>query len=134
MKDSMRKLVMLLGCVSLVWGGEFYYMSGGKRVELTLVESGTVTPRSSQNILRFKDGEGKEIAIPNRLLVKLKDRETLDQYLTIYKMKIVKEYPDNTFLLETDSPLSAMDIANTLSQDSHVIYAQPDLIRKWNLR
>jgi len=134
MEDSMRKLVILLGCVSLVWGGEFYYMNGGKRVELTPVESDTVAPRSSQNILHFKDGQGKEIAIPNRLLLKLKDRENLDKYFTMYGMKIVKEYPNNTFLLETDSPKSAMDSANALSQKPDVIYAQPDLIRKWNLR
>jgi hypothetical protein len=134
MEDSMRKLVMLLGCVSLVWGGEFYYMSGGKRVELTPVESDTVIPRSSQNILHFKDRQGKDIAIPNRLLMKLKDRKNLDSYLAKYHMKIVKEYANNTFLLETDSPKSAMDSANALSQESDVVYAQPDLIRKWNLR
>jgi len=130
----MRKLIMLLGCVSVLFSGEFYYMNGGKRVELTPVESDAITPRSSQNLLRFKDKNGRDIAITNRLLVKLKDCDNLDKYLTDYKMKIVKEYPNNTFLLETNSAKSAMDTANALSQKSNVIYAQPDLIRKWNLR
>jgi len=130
----MRKFAMFFGCVSLLFGGEFYYMNGGKRVELTPVESDTIAPRSSQNILRFKDPKGKDIAIPNRLLVKFKDCDNLDKYLEMYKMKIIKEYPGNTFLLETDSPKSAMDAANALSQKADIVYAQPDLIRKWNLR
>jgi len=130
----MKKFAMFLGCVSLLFGGEFYYMNGGKRVELTPVENDAITPRSSQNLLRFKDAQGRDISIPNRLLVKLKDCNNLDKYLTEYRMKIVKEYPNNTFLLETNSAKSAMDAANALSQKSDVIYAQPDLIRKWNLR
>jgi len=130
----MKKLCVLLGCVSVLFGGEFYYMNGGKRVELTPVESDAIAPRASQNLLRFKDAQGKDIAISNRLLVKLKDCENLDKYLKMYEMKIVKEYPNNTFLLETDSPKLAMDAANALSQKPDVIYAQPDLIKKWNLR
>ena len=130
----MRKFAMFLGCISLLFGGEFYYMNGEKRVELAPVESDTITPRSSQNILRFKDLKGRDIAISNRLLVKFKDRNNLDKYLEMYKMKIIKEYPGNTFLLETDSPKSAIDAANALSQKADIVYAQPDLIRKWNLR
>jgi len=130
----MRKFMVLFGCLSMVWGGEFYYMNGGKRVELTPVESDTISPRNSQNILHFKDVNGRDIAIANRLLLKLKECKNLDEYLKKYGMKIVKEYPNNTYLLETVSPKSAMDTANALSQEPDVVYAQPDLIRKWKLR
>jgi len=130
----MKKFAMFLGCVTLLFSGEFYYMNGKKRVELTPIKSDAIATRSTQKLLRFKDENGRDVAIANRLLVKLKDCDNLEKYLTDYDMKIVKEYPNNTFLLATNSAKLAIDVANALSQKSDVIYAQPDLIRRWELR
>lgn len=129
----MRWFAVLVWCVSMLFGGEFYYMNANKRVDLTPVDSAVMT-RSSQKLLHFRDLEDRDIAIANRLLVKLKNRNNLGKYLTEYDMKIIKEYPNNMFLFETNSAKLAIDIANILSQKPDVIYAQPDLIRRWNLR
>jgi len=127
----MKKVVLFLGCVSLLFSGEFYYINGGKKVELIPKEDFT---RSSKNILYFEKRDGKEIAITNRLFLKLKSDKTIDNYLNSFNLKIVKEYPNHTYLLKAKSAKLAMDIANELSSKSDVIFAQPDLMKKWSLR
>jgi len=130
----MRRFTIVLGCVSILFGGEYYYMNGGKRIELTPVENDVSALRSFQNTLKFKDPKGRDVAIPNRLLVKFKNTENLEKYLEMYAMRIVRKFHNNTYLMETVSPQAAIESANALSEKPDVVYAQPDLIKKWRLR
>ncbi len=132
----MRKLLLFLFFVPLLTAGEFFYMNGGKRIELTPVpEKNGAMLREVPKTLRFKDPKGREIAIENRLIVKFRSVENLDDYLNIYNLHVVKKFSfGNMYLLEAPTPKAAMDAANALCEMPDVEFAQPDIMRKRMLR
>ncbi len=119
------------------WGGEYYYINGGKKIDLVPILQEGVQSRSADGstLLRFKEADGREIAIGKRLVVKFKETKNLDEYLDRYGLTVVKKYSFGPmYLLEAASPEAAMEAANALSRESGVAFAQPDLIRKRSLR
>ncbi|BDY13389.1 S8 family serine peptidase [Hydrogenimonas cancrithermarum] len=130
----MRYLVTMAACTVMLFAGDYYYMEGGKRVELTPVTSEFPAARSLQNVLKFKNERGADVAIPNRLIVKFKSPENFDRYLKEFGLKLLHRYRNGTCLLQAPTPKAAMDAANALSQREDVLFAQPDLIKKWSLR
>lgn len=127
-------LLLIFGAV-LVFGGEYYYMNGDKRVELEPISSLAAKYSVSGSALYFKKGDGKEIAVPNRVILKLDSPENLDSYLRKYNLKLVKKFDfGNMYLLEAQTPELALEAANALYEEKDVVLAQPDIIRSWRLR
>jgi hypothetical protein len=116
------------------FGGEYYYMNGDKRVDLTPVPRTQAALRALDNVMRFKNPAGEEIAIPDRIIVKFKSTENLDNYLKHYDLTMIKRLRQGVYLLGAKSPEAALEAANRLNELPDVRYAQPDIIRKVRLR
>jgi len=67
--------------------------------------------------------------------VKFASTENFDEYLRRFDLKVVKKYDfGNMYLLEAKTPQKALEAANGLYDRPDVLFAQPDLIRRWSLR
>lgn len=115
-------------------GGEYFYIHKGEKVFLTPLSQTVLRSNETASPMKFKDPKGVEIAIPNRLVVKLKEKEDLGVIVENYQLKVLRKYDGNLFLLEASSPETALKISNALSREPFVLYAEPDIIKRWKLR
>ncbi|WP_201354081.1 S8 family serine peptidase [Hydrogenimonas urashimensis] len=129
-----KKTLLFSLCAVFAVGGEYFYIHKGKRVELTPLPDGSVRLRGSAAPLAFKTAKGTEILIPNRLVVKIAPEASIDAILANTDVQILRKYRDGLYLLKTRSPKAALDVANALSLNPSVIYAQPDIMQRWRLR
>lgn len=132
----MRNIAIVLLLMTL--NGEstscYYYMNGDKKIELTPISQEQSSLRTKEKVLRFMSSTGREIAIPGRLLVKFKSLQNLDKYLKRYNLTIIKRFQNGLYFLRAPSPQAALEAANTLNALPDVLYAQPDIIKKWKMR
>lgn len=128
----MKRAVLFLILTFSLFAEEFYYIKNKKKIKLIPLDNNFEL--RDKDMLRFKDIEGKDILIPNRVIVKVKDKNSLEKYIKKYNLKIVKKYPNRLYLLKASSAKMALEIANILSQKEEILFAQPDLIKRWNLR
>lgn len=128
----MKRAVLFLILTFSLFAEEFYYIKNKKKIKLIPLDNNFEL--RDKDMLRFKDIEGKDILIPNRVIVKVKDKNSLEKYIKKYNLKIVKKYSNRLYLLKASSAKMAIEIANILSQKEEILFAQPDLIKRWNLR
>ncbi|WP_457598782.1 hypothetical protein [Hydrogenimonas sp.] len=130
--------LFFLSCffVAAVNAEDFYYINQGKRVELTPVTNEKSVPfHATSKMATFKDSKGKKLEIGNRLIVQFKTTDRLSDYLNLYSLRVIKRYSfKNMFLLEASDVQSAINVANSLSEMSDVVFAQPDIIKKRTIR
>ena len=130
----MRFLIPLFLALLPLTAGEFYYFNNGKKVPLKPLD-GTLSARSVDAPMRFEDPEGRTISIANRLIVKFRSTENLNEYLNRYNLRIVKKYAfEGMYLLQAPTPVDAIEAANALYEMPDVEFAQPDIARKRMLR
>lgn len=128
----MKRAVLFLILTFSLFAEEFFYIKNKRKIKLIPLENRFEL--RDKDMLRFKDIEGKDILIPNRVIVKVKDKNSLEKYIKKYNLKIVKKYSNRLYLLKASSAKMALEIANILSQKEEILFAQPDLIKRWNLR
>ena len=128
----MKRAVLFLILTFSLFAEEFFYIKNKRKIKLIPLENRFEL--RDKDMLRFKDIEGKDILIPNRVIVKVKDKNSLEKYIKKYNLKIVKKYSNRLYLLKASSAKMAIEIANILSQKEEILFAQPDLIKRWNLR
>ncbi len=130
------KIAAIWLCGTLwLFAGEYYYMNGDKRVDLRQVPSTAVKYSLKEGVLYFEKRDGEQIGVVNRIIVKFGSMENFNEYLRKFNLKVVKKYSfGNMYLLEAPTAKDAIDAANALYARSDVIFAQPDLIRRWSLR
>lgn len=129
-----KQAAVLMSSMIMAIAGEYYYMQDGREIGLVPLEKNMTSVRTNRAPLRFKTESGEEIAIPNRLVVKFERADVIDAVVEKYRLRVVKRYRNDLLLLEAASPKNALDAANALCREPYVIYAQPDLIKKWKLR
>ncbi len=127
--------MLFLNCLVL-FGGEYHYMNGGKRIELEPLAYEGIRLRGQEvKMLCFTDPDSRKLCVGRQLIVKFKSLEHFDQYIESYDLRILKKYDfGNMFLLEASSPYAAMDAANALYRMPDIEYAQPDMTRERKLR
>ncbi len=132
----MKKGLILLLSALWAFAGEYYYMNGGKKVSLKLLEEPNI--RSADKNVTYEcfiDDTSQKLCIPNRLLVKFKESADIDGYLERFGLKVLKKYSFGPlYLLEAGSPFEALNAANNLGKMPDIVFAQPDVMKKRRLR
>jgi len=124
----MRNIIMFL-IVFTQYGytSDTYYYKNNKKV--------TITPdisisRSSSNIDYYQNNQGVVLGVTDKLIVKLKDNEKLEQILNEFNLTLIKILSKNIYLLKTTNRTLTIDISNRLNETGYVKYAHPDFIKK----
>ena len=125
---------LLLTAAALAFGSDYYYMNGDRRVDLVPVPETSMTLRGIGEALSFKTPAGQEIAIPDRIVVRFRSEEALSPALQRYGLRVIRPLHGLTYLLKAASPAAALEAANALNDAPDVLYAQPDIIKKWRMR
>lgn len=111
-----------------IFAKEVFYFQDGKKTTLAPIENKKT--ESVKNLKYYKTQNGNELAVNNEILLKLENKENIDKYLKKYNLTLIKKYKNNLFLLKTNDNLDVFDIANNLHEESGVLYAHPNFIKK----
>ncbi|WP_456323342.1 S8 family serine peptidase [Hydrogenimonas sp.] len=130
----MKKIFSVFVASLYLFGADYYYMNGDKRVDLTPMPQKETALRGLKNIMTFKNPAGQEIAIPDKIIVKFKTLDNTGDYLNLYDLKVLKKLRGGVYLLGAKSPKAAIEAANALNDAPDIMYAQPDIIKKRHLR
>lgn len=133
----MIKIFTLITAICYLHAGDMlYYIQGKKKVYLepyTPVKQLRSLNGNSEKLLQntdyYKNSKGVLLGVTNRLIVKLKSN-TIDKYLNNYNLTIVKKLGDRLYLLQTPDKNQTIEISNSLSNESDILYAHPDFIKK----
>lgn len=124
----MKKIFFLLTLSLSIFAKEVFYFQDGKKTTLTPIENKKT--QSVKNLKHYKTQNGNELAVNNEILLKLRNKENIDKYLKKYSLTLIKKYKNNLFLVKTNDNLDVFDIANNLYEESGVLYAHPNFIKK----
>ncbi len=120
-------LPLFLVFVQLVFAKDSYYYRGGKKVMLMPQNS---LSRSYSDVDYYLTSKGISLGVTDKMLVKFKNSSTLNSYLNELNLTLVKKLSKNLYMLRSDNKDLTLDIANSLSRKSDILYAQPDFIKK----
>lgn len=119
-------LVIFILNITLV-GSELYYYKNNTKT--TLVKSSSVL-KSSADIDYYKNENGSTLGVNNKLIVKFKNIQNLENYLNEYNIKIDKILSNNLYLFEASDKNLTINISNSLNDKEDVKYSHPDFIKK----
>jgi len=125
--------------ISVASAQDNYFYQNNEKVTLSPVPPLTrsLLSTSQENTVDYyHTGQGHQVGVYNKLLVKFKPSDDLDPYLLLspYDIKIEKQLGDLLYLLIVPSNDLAIDIANRLSEQGFIEYAHPDFIKQLRRR
>jgi len=131
----MRGIWWMMALASTLLAQEgLYYINNGKKIFLTPIDK-SVQTRSTRKVAYYRLRDGREVAVADRILLRLADPAKLKSYLQSYGLRLLRRYDvPGLFLLEAGDAERAIAVANALSRESDVLFAQPDVGRKRSLR
>ena len=126
----MRQLFFLLIFLQLVADNNYYY----RNTQQVFLQSLPYPLETNASIDYYNTKNMLVVGVTNKLIIKIKDKKSLENYLNEFNLKIVKSLTKNLYLLQTKDKSLTLDISNKLSQKEDVEYAHPDFIKKKILR
>jgi len=128
MKNIITILILLTqyGCASNI-----YYYQNNKKVSLTPIKS---LSRNISNMDYYKNSNGIVLGVTDRLLIKLKNKNYLENILKRYNLILIRKIDKNLYLLKTQDKNLTIQISNTLTKKDFIEYAHPDFIKKFYKR
>ena len=133
----MKKILLLLVTLSAVHCESFYYQKGEK-VYLTPQTQNSPALRtleSSSQITYYKNQYGQKMGVKNQIIIKLKEKASLEDLLKRHNVTLIKALSDTLYLVETsDLKESVFEKAAALYEDDATLIAQPNFARKRVLR
>jgi hypothetical protein len=88
---------------------------------------------NEQAIQYYTTNRGHEVGVYNKIIVKFKKSEDLDPFLLLspFDVSIEKQLSELLYLLTCPSASLAIDMANRLTEQDFIEYAQPDFIKEY---
>jgi len=123
----MKNLFILLLFVTSLYSQEYYYYKNSKKVQLEKVTS---ISRTQSVVDYYKNDMGILLGVSDKIILKLKLHDNLDNYIKLYDLHIEKVISENLYLLTVKDKSLTLEIANSLNEKEDVVYAQPDFIKK----
>lgn len=128
----MKSLVILfLLLTQLTLANDTYYYKGSQKI--SLVKQNTLS-QNSQNIDYYKNSNNLIFGVTDKIIVKLRESDTVERYLKEYNLSLEKKLSNNMYLLQTKDKNSTITISNILNEKDEIIYAHPDFIKQRVLR
>lgn len=110
-----------------LYSQEYYYYKNSKKVQLEKVTS---ISRTQSVVDYYKNDMGILLGVSDKIILKLKLHDNLDNYIKLYDLHIEKVISENLYLLTVKDKSLTLEIANSLNEKEDVVYAQPDFIKK----
>lgn len=85
---------------------------------------------SAPDALWYKIDGGGVVGVTEGLIVKFTDMKLFDAIVAKYKLTLKRPFGNNTYLFSTEDRKTTLDVANALSAENGVLYAEPDFIQK----
>ena len=126
MKNIKTITIILILFVQSGCASDTYYRSNDK-VDITPIPS---LSKSNSNIDYYQNEHGTVLGVSNKLIVKLKESGSLENYLDEFNLTLEKTFGQNLYLLISSDKSLTIEIANRLSEKDDVAYAHPDFIKK----
>lgn len=120
--------ILFILFIQLAYASDTYYYKNNQKVPLT--KNSDFLLRSNSTVDYYKNNRGIIMGVTDRLIVKLKDINELESYLSEFNLVKEKELGDNLFLLKTQNKNLTIEISNRLNEKESVEYAHPDFIKK----
>lgn len=121
----LKFVTLMLIFVQTGCAGDNYYYKNGKKEYLNEKKL-----FRSTNTKVYETQKGLRLGISNKIILKLRDDSSLDDYLIEYDLQIVKKLYDKVYLLQTSDSSVTLKIANSLYEKEDVVYAHPDFVKK----
>ena len=123
----MKFYIFLISIVLFANAKNNYYYENNQKVFITPVYS---VLRSDSKIDYYQNNQGIVLGVTDKLIIKLKDNEKLEQILSEFNLTFEKTLSKNIYLLRTSNKNLIIDISNRLSEKEYVKYAHPDFVEK----
>jgi len=105
-----------------------YYLQNNQKIYLKKIDSNSTKSQKQTKITLYKKTNGDIVGLKNQFFIKLKT----DNIMTLikkYDLKLIKSYSSNLYLVETNN-YDILGIINTIHNDTNIIYAYPNFLRK----
>ncbi len=123
-----KVLTFLLVFISFSIASDLYYYENGKKVYLTL--SPDKTRAVDKSIQFYTTSTGQTVGVSDTILIKTKNNIDKAYLVNKYNIKFERELPNSSYLIRVDNISNTIDIANQLYNESNIIYAHPNFLRK----
>jgi len=120
-------VILFLVLFQSIFAKEVYFYQGGKKV--ILVPQNNIS-RGYSDVDYYLTSRGISLGVTDLMIVKFKNIENLNSYLSEFNLAVVKKISKNLYLFKSSSKSVTIDITNRLSEKQDVQYAQPDFIKK----
>ncbi len=128
-------LVLLFSLSSLLFAGDLFYYSGGKKhylnAKFSRYEVKNFIPKAAENIKAFyyRNENNDFVGVSDRIIVGLKDESLKDKLLKKYDLKFVEKLGDDIYVFKTVDRIKTIEIANKIYENENVEFSHPDFIK-----
>jgi len=127
----MQKTFMLFLVIVQFGCSSDYYYKNHQKISLLPVTKQVNIPTQ---IRYYKNTNGIQMGITDKILMKLLSEKSIAPYLVKYHLRLIKQLGSNLYLVATDSVEKTLSTANALHQEKGIVYAHPDFIKLRVLR
>lgn len=78
----------------------------------------------------FTNNINKEVCVANKIIIKTDSQDALTKIINKYGVHYLKTLSPNLYLLQTSDAKQVPKIASEIAQETGVVYAQPDYVKK----
>ncbi len=126
----LKKLVLsLFLIIQFCYAENIFYYKGDKKVTLIPVERDDFA-NVVYDVDYYKTEAGIILGVTDKLIVKLKDSNMLDNFLFEYNLSLIENLYGSVYLFRTTDKSETIKISNLLHEDENVVYAKPDFRKK----
>ncbi len=124
---KMKNIIILIALFQFGCASDNYYYKNNQKVSIT---PNTSISRSDSSMDYYENEKGIVLGVTDKLIVKLKDTNSLQKYLNKFNLTLEKTLTENLYLLKVENRSLTIDISNRLNEKEDVKYAHPDFIKK----
>ncbi|MEA3383650.1 MAG: hypothetical protein U9Q20_03110 [Campylobacterota bacterium] len=124
----MKILYFLSLFISLSFSSDIFYYNGDEKVYLH--ESTNELRTINKNIKFYLTSRGSTLGITDKILIKIKTNEDINDIINDYNITLVKKVLENTYLIKVKENSQTLEVANEIYLDKRVNISYPDFLRK----
>lgn len=120
-------IIIFIVLIQYGYASDNYYYKDNHKVNLI---PQTSISRSNSHTDYYQNDQGIVFGVTDKLIVKLKDAQKLEQILNEFHLILETNLSNNLYLLKTSNKKLTVDISNRLSETEYVEYSHPDFIKR----
>ena len=122
-----KTILILIALFQYGYADDTYYYQNNQKVTITPIVS---ILRSNSDIDYYQTNNNIVLGVTDKLIVKLENSDSLEQYLNEFNLTLEKTLDQNLYLLKVTNKNSTIDISNQLNEKDDILFSHPDFIKK----